>query len=72
LSVEQAAEGARVSITRPAALRGLSDAELFEPTIGRDGVEGGFTLRLARGLARIAGGELSSGRDAFSLVFPRS
>jgi hypothetical protein len=45
---------------------------LFDPAIGRQGVEGGFTLRLARGLARIAGGELASSRDAFSLVFPRA
>lgn len=72
LSVEQASDGARVSISRPAVLRGVSDGELFDPKIGRDGVEGGFTLRLARGLARIAGGELSSGRDSFSLVFPRA
>ncbi|HEY7959678.1 MAG TPA: HAMP domain-containing sensor histidine kinase [Sphingomicrobium sp.] len=71
LSVEQAMDGARVSISRPNALRGLSDSALFDPTIGRTGVEGGFTLRLARGLARIAGGELTSSRDSFSLVFPR-
>jgi len=72
LSVEQGVDGARASISRPAVLRGLSDAELFDPTIGREGVEGGFTLRLARGLARIAGGELSSSRDSFSLIFPRA
>lgn len=72
LSVEQATDGARVSMSRPAALRRLSDAALFEPTTGREGVEGGFTLRLARGLARIAGGELSSSRDTFSLIFPRA
>ena len=72
LSVEQASDGARVSISRPAALRGLSDAELFDPTIGREGVGGGFTFRLARGLARIAGGDVASGRDVFSLVFPRA
>lgn len=69
LSVEQGIDGARVTISRPEALRGLSDSALFDPTIGREGVEGGFTLRLARGLARIAGGELTSSRDAFSLVF---
>jgi K+-sensing histidine kinase KdpD len=72
LAVDQPVEGARLSISRPAALRGLSDSELFDPTLGRDGVEGGFTLRLARGLARIAGGELASSRDSFSLVFPRA
>ena len=72
LSVEQASDGARVSLSRPAALRNMSDGELFDPRIGRDGVEGGFTLRLARGLARIAGGELSSSRESFSLIFPRA
>ena len=72
LSVEQATDGARVTVSRPAGLRGLSDAELFDPKIGREGVEGGFTLRLARGLAAIAGGKLSSTRDAFSLAFPRA
>jgi signal transduction histidine kinase len=71
LSVEQTVDGARLWISRPVALRGLSNGELFEPTIGREGVEGGFSLRLARGLARIAGGELSGSRDAFSLLFPR-
>ena len=70
LSVEAAAEGARISISRPAALRGLDDNQLFDaPRAG--GVEGGFALRLARGLARIAGGELVSGRDTFALLFPR-
>jgi hypothetical protein len=70
LSVEAAAEGARISISRPSALRGLDDNQLFDaPRTG--GVEGGFALRLARGLARIAGGELVSGRDTFALLFPR-
>ncbi|MGN6848436.1 MAG: sensor histidine kinase [Sphingomicrobium sp.] len=72
LSVELVPDSARLSISRPAALRGLSDPELFDPVIGRDGVQGGFPLRLARGLARIAGGDLVSSRDAFSLVFPRA
>jgi hypothetical protein len=72
LSLELTSESARLSISRPAALQGLSDPELFDPVIGRDGVQGGFPLRLARGLARIAGGDLVSNRDAFSLAFPRA
>jgi hypothetical protein len=44
---------------------------LFDPALGRDGVRGGFSMRLARGLARIAGGDLVAGRDAFALLFPR-
>src|SRR4029078_9948621 len=39
LSIEQAIDGARLSVSRPAALSGLSDAELFDPTIGRERVE---------------------------------
>jgi hypothetical protein len=72
LSVEAANGGAQISISRPAALRGLSDTELLGTAKGGEGVPGGFSLRLARGLARIAGGDLVSGRDAFALVFPRA
>ena len=72
LSVEQASGGVRVSISRPQALRRLPDSELFDVAPGRDGARGGFSLRLARGLARIAGGDLVSSRDSFSLVFPRA
>ena len=71
VSAEPATDGARISISRPHALRGIGDAELFGG--GQvEGVQGGFSLRLARGLARIAGGDLVSGRDNFALVFPRS
>jgi len=70
LSVDAAADVARISISRPAALQGLDDAQLFDA--GRAAsIEGGFALRLARGLARIAGGQLVSGRDTFALHFPR-
>jgi hypothetical protein len=72
LSVDQTLDSARVSISRPGTLRGLSEAELFDPTIGREGVQGGFSLRLARGLTRIAGGELVSRPDTFALQFPRA
>ena len=68
---EPASGWARISISRPAALTGIGDAELFEAPRG-EGVGGGFSLRLARGLARIAGGDLVSSRDAFALLFPRS
>jgi len=72
VSAEMEIDGARLSISRPAALRGLSDAELFDPTFGGNGLQRGFPLRLARGLVRIAGGDLIASRDAFSLVFPRT
>ena len=71
LSLDQSNDNVRISLTRPAALRGLSDAELFETQrIGKGG-QGSFRLRLARGLARIAGGDLVSNRDFFALLFPR-
>jgi len=70
VSAETPNGSARISISRPASLRDVSDAELFNGAADQ-GIEGGFSLRLARGLARIAGGDLVSSRDAFSLVFPR-
>ena len=66
---EPANGNARVSISRPGTLGGIADAELFGGARGEG--KGGFSLRLARGLARIAGGDLVSSRDAFALVFPR-
>jgi hypothetical protein len=71
LSTESASDGARITIDRPASLRGVSDAVLFDAKRGEE-VHGGFSLRLVRGLARIAGGDLVTGRDSFVLVFPRA
>jgi hypothetical protein len=72
LSVEPGADGARVSISRPRALRGLSDADLFESELRGDGLAAMFPLRLTRGLARVAGGDVIGSRDAFALVLPRA
>jgi signal transduction histidine kinase len=69
LSVESTRDGPRITISRPAALLGLSDRELFDSKLGREGTNGGFSLRLARGLARIAGGDLTAGRNSFALAF---
>jgi len=70
VSAESTVGGARISVGRPEALKGITDTELFESK-GGEGVEGGFSLRLARGLARIAGGDLVSSRQVFALLFPR-
>jgi signal transduction histidine kinase len=67
LSAESAPDGARISIGRPALLRGVSDASLFD-TRSDSGADR-FSMRLARGLARIAGGDLVATRDSFALVF---
>ena len=72
LRLEKINDGVRIAISRPAALRGLTDAGLFDAARGEEGIEGGFSLRLARGLARIAGGDLVSNREALALVFPRA
>jgi signal transduction histidine kinase len=71
LSAEQAVDSARIAISRPAALRGVSERELFEPPADGEVLPGAFSLRLARGLARIAGGDLTGSQDSFALVFPR-
>ncbi|NUR45542.1 MAG: HAMP domain-containing histidine kinase [Sphingomonas sp.] len=71
VSAETVNGSARISISRPGSLGGVADAELFGTAQG-GGIEGGFSLRLARGLARIAGGDLIGSRDAFALVFPRA
>jgi signal transduction histidine kinase len=68
VSAEQGSDGPRISINRPAALKGMGDPALFEGA----GVEGAFSLRLARGLARIAGGDLVGNRDTFALLFRRA
>ena len=69
VAAEAVTTGARISISRPAALGAIAEAELFGGNDG--GVAGGFSLRLARGLARIAGGDLVASRDKFALLFPR-
>jgi len=68
LTVDQAVDQCRVAITRPAALHGLSDEQLFgsEAAISSDT----FGLRLTRGLARIAGADLVATGAALALVFP--
>ena len=70
LSLDQAGDHFRFSISRPARLRGLSEAQLFDAR--SDEVAGGFSLRLVRGLARIAGGDLVASQAGFTLVFARA
>ena len=65
VSAEGTVGGARISISRPSGLKGIADVELFEAPRG-EGLEEGFSLRLARGLARIAGGDLVSSRERCS------
>lgn len=70
VSAELASGEARVLLSRPLAIRGMSEAEMFGS--GADAGAGGFLLRLLRGLARIAGGDLNAARDSVWLAFPRA
>ncbi|QNM83558.1 HAMP domain-containing histidine kinase [Sphingomonas sabuli] len=69
LSVDDRDTCCRVSISRPRALRGVSDADLLGT--GDDTFGKGFALRLVRGLARAAGASLVLASDAFILELPR-
>ncbi|WP_265570718.1 sensor histidine kinase [Sphingomicrobium nitratireducens] len=65
----------KLSVNRPASIEGLSEARLLDPALSLEG-EGkpllglGFSLRLVRGLIRIAGGELAIEPDAIALHLP--
>ena len=76
LSLEQAGDYCRFSISRPAALRSVGDEQLFDPrpvAAGEDLALGiGFALRLVRGLARIAGGDLVTSPAGITLLVPRA
>ena len=74
LSLDRTGDRCRVAVGRPAALRGLSDAQLFAagpPVANAEGkdAEDGFALRLIRGLARIAGGDLVASPAGIALEF---
>ena len=70
ISTEIDHAGARISISRPTLLRAVTGTDLFETAA--NGTPGAFMLRLVRGLARIAGGDLSIARDTFALNFPHA
>jgi signal transduction histidine kinase len=77
LSAEQAGASCRISISKPNALFHRSDSELFETGAltgdgGRAALPAGFALRLVRGLARIASGDLLTGGSELTLTFPRA
>jgi hypothetical protein len=76
LATESNGTTCRFSISRPNALRGLSDTQLFDPRPAAADVEDspalgiGFSLRLVRGLARIAGGDLIASPAGITLLLP--
>lgn len=70
LTVDRAGERVHVSLSRPLALQSQSEGELFtaQLTTVAD-FAAGFPLRLARGLARIAGVEVGVEKAAIVLRF---
>ncbi len=70
LSVDRSGERCRVTLSRPAALQAIDKDRLFELESGSGGVgSSNFSLRLARGLARVAGLSLVAGERDFALLF---
>jgi len=71
VTVDRVGDRPRVGISRPRALEGLSDEQLFGTgkTEDEKGLGIGFSLRLARGLARIAGISLKAGERDIALIF---
>ena len=72
VGIEQGPAQCRISISRPASLRSIPDALLFEglPAAEEGRSLAGFSLRLVRGLARIAGGDLAVSETSLALVVP--
>ncbi|HYX47741.1 MAG TPA: histidine kinase dimerization/phospho-acceptor domain-containing protein, partial [Sphingomicrobium sp.] len=69
LDIERAGDRWRLSMTRPTRLAGIPDEELFGSEAD---FEHGFSLRLVRGLGRIAGADLEASKGTISLLFPRA
>ncbi|HZB68850.1 MAG TPA: histidine kinase dimerization/phospho-acceptor domain-containing protein, partial [Sphingomicrobium sp.] len=64
-----------IAVTRPASTRQLSDEQMMDPSFQAEGPDSarlglGFALRLVRGLARLAGGDLKLGVADFQLTLP--
>jgi signal transduction histidine kinase len=74
LTLDRAGDQCRVAVSRRSPPRGASEPPLFgtngaSAQGGDDGADG-FALRLIRGLARIAGGELIISSAGLALAFP--
>ena len=65
-----------ISATRPASTAHFSEAQMFDPSFSTgDEGEGsrlglGFALRLVRGLARLAGGDMRLSKSELTLILP--
>lgn len=76
LSVDRIGDHWRISITRPAALRGARGGALLadpgSPVGDKADAAAALQLRLVRGLSRVAGGDLGMSATAFSLLLPEA
>jgi hypothetical protein len=76
ISLESSGGQCRILMSRPVSLREVPDALLFEGIGATDeaqsGLSAGFTLRLVRGLARIACGDLIAVAGSLALIVPRA
>jgi signal transduction histidine kinase len=75
VDVKEAKRRITLSVTRPLSTRHLGDAQIMDPAFVAEGTEAsqlglGFALRLVRGLARLAGGDLQLTTSEFQLVLP--
>ncbi len=77
LSVGRQGKNCAIAISRPRSTAGASEPELVDPsyTVAISAERGdvlglGFALRLVRGLARIAGGDLDVADNALTLLIP--
>jgi signal transduction histidine kinase len=76
VEVKEARRSISISVTRPVSTRHLSDDQIMDPSFqAEEGAPAsqlglGFALRLVRGLARLAGGDLKLAKDHFLLRLP--
>ena len=68
ITIGNAARRSNVSISRPARLADISEEQLLGGDLDLDH---GFSFRLIRGLAQLAGAELLAPQGSISLSFPR-
>jgi len=74
VAIDSSGQQCRLSISRPSALQGIAEARLFDPgqSSEPDAMRTAFSLKLIRGLARIAGGDLVTSPAGLSLTFRRA
>ena len=75
VDVREAKRQMVISVTRPVSTRQLSDEQIMDPAFQSEDAEPsrlglGFALRLVRGLARLAGGDLRLTSAEFQLAVP--